>query len=104
MFKFSSILRDDSHIHGFQTAYVVVGHKITTVPQCITSASDPAAGLGGRGARNMKSMWPPLAAIFFMTCLYRAGGTWPPRHPPGSATELSLLAFIGSYASSYKAS
>ena len=42
---------------------------------------------GGGGARNMKSMWPPLAAIFFMTYLYRAGrGHGPPRHPPGSAT------------------
>ena len=31
----------------------------------------------------MKSMWPPLAAIFFMTCFYRArGGPWPPRPPP----------------------
>ena len=37
-------------------------------------------GSSGRvegGARNMKSMWSPLAAIFFMTCLYRAGGAWP---------------------------
>ena len=41
----------------------------------------------GRGARNMTSMWPPLVAIFFMTCLHRAGGAWSPRHPPpGSAT------------------
>ena len=29
----------------------------------------------------MKSMGPPLAAIFFMTYFYRAGGAWPPRHP-----------------------
>ena len=36
------------------------------------SASDPAVGWGG-GARNMKSMWPPLAAIFFMTSFYRTG-------------------------------
>ena len=44
-------------------------------------------GSSGRvGPRNMKSMWLPLAAIFFMTYLYRAGGAWPPRHPPGSAT------------------
>ena len=30
--------------------------------------------LGGEGPRNMKSMWPPLAAIFLMTYFYRAGG------------------------------
>ena len=29
--------------------------------------------LGGGGRRNMKSMWPPLAAIFFMTYFYRGG-------------------------------
>ena len=31
--------------------------------------ADPAAGYGG--PRNMKSMWPPLAVIFFMTYFYR---------------------------------
>ena len=38
----------------------------------------------------MKSMWPPDAAIFFMTYFYRAGGgTWSPRpSPPGSATDV----------------
>ena len=30
----------------------------------------------------MKSMWPPLAAIFFMTYLYRAGGAMAPSLPP----------------------
>ena len=30
----------------------------------------------------MKSMWPPLAAIFFMTYLYRAGGAMAPSAPP----------------------
>ena len=34
------------------------------------------------GARNMKSMWPPLTAIFFMTYFHRARGPWPPRRPP----------------------
>ena len=34
----------------------------------------------------MKSMWPPLAAIFFMTCLYRPGKDMAPSAPPGSAT------------------
>ena len=50
-------------------------------------------GSSGRvgGPRNMKSMWLPLAAIFFMTYLYRAGGPWPPRHPPpGSATVSTI--------------
>ena len=30
----------------------------------------------------MKSMWPPLAAIFFMTYFYRAGGGHGPLGPP----------------------
>ena len=38
----------------------------------------------------MKSIWLPLAAIFFMTYLYRAGGGGrghgPLGTPPGSAT------------------
>ena len=42
---------------------------------------------GGEGARNMKSIWPPLAAIFFMTYLYKAGGGMAPSAPPGSATD-----------------
>ena len=36
------------------------------------------------GARNMKSMWPNSAAIFFMTYFYRAGGgrgSMPPSAP-----------------------
>ena len=33
------------------------------------------------GARNMKSMRPPLVAIFFMTNFYRAGGAGPLAHP-----------------------
>ena len=39
--------------------------------------SDPAAGWGEGGggwATNMKSVWPPLAGIFFMTYFYRGGG------------------------------
>ena len=51
-----------------------------------------SSGRVGGGPRNMKSMWPPLAAIFFMTCFYRArGGPWPPRPPPGSATVIYCL-------------
>ena len=34
-----------------------------------------------RGPRNMKSMRPPSAAIFFITHFHRAGETWPPRPP-----------------------
>ena len=45
-----------------------------------------------RGARNMKSMRPPSAAIFFMTYFYRARGGHGPLAPPGSATaELVCL-------------
>ena len=48
----------------------------------------------------MKSMRPPLAAIFFMTYFHRAGGPWPPRPPPGSATGLCVnLASLFSHAS-----
>ena len=39
----------------------------------MTSVADLAAGLRG-GARNIKSMWPPWVAIFFMTHFHRAGG------------------------------
>ena len=53
--------------------------------------SDPAAGWRG-GVRNMKSMWLPLVAIFFMTYFYRARGPWPP-WPPGSATHAFELSF-----------
>ena len=52
----------------------------------ISRASDPVAGWGGGGPRNMKSMWLPLAAIFFMTYLYRAEGGMAP-----SATPLDPL-------------
>ena len=65
------------------------------VPLCLVlPLSNPQHRIqpGVGGPRNMNSMWPPLAAISFMTYLYRAGGPWPPRHPldpllnPGSAT------------------
>ena len=51
--------------------------------------SSGSSGRVRRGARNKKSMWPPLAPIFFMTYFHRAGGggAWSPR-PPGSATDL----------------
>ena len=40
-------------------------------------------------ARNMKSMWSPLGAIFFMTYFYRVGwGAWPP-HPPDPLLHIS---------------
>ena len=58
-----------------------------------TNFSIHSSGSSGRvrgGARNMKSMHPPLAAIFFMTFFYRAGRPWSPRHPPGSATDPPL--------------
>ena len=48
------------------------------------TVADQAAGLGGGGgcrARNMKSIRPPLLAIFFMTNLYRTGGMAPSLPP-----------------------
>ena len=41
----------------------------------------------GEGAKNMKSMWLPLAAIFFMTYLYRVGG----HGPLGAPLDLLLV-------------
>ena len=40
------------------------------------------------GARNMKSMWPPLATIFFMTYFYRAGGRSMAPLPPAPLDPL----------------
>ena len=62
-----------------------------------------SSGSSGRvrgGPRNLKSMRPPLVAIFFMTYFHRArGGPWPPRPPPGSATAGSIYpkACVGTY-------
>ena len=54
-----------------------------------------SSGRVGRGPRNMKSMWPPLAAIFFMTHFYRAGGGgMAPSAPPGSATASNNMTCI----------
>ena len=39
----------------------------------------------------MKSMWPPLAAIFFMTGLYRAGGAMAPSAPPLDSLLVCML-------------
>ena len=49
------------------------------------TVADPAVR---GGEKNMKSMWSPLVAIFFMTYFYRAGGGGhgPLGPPPGSAT------------------
>ena len=71
------------HLHTCIFGSMVFGWgcQITKVEKL--SALDPAAG---GGAINMKSMWPPLAAIFVMTYFYRAGGSWSPG-PPGYATD-----------------
>ena len=47
-------------------------------------ASSGSSGRVRGGARNMKSMWPSLVAIFFMTYFYRAlgRGAWSLRPPP----------------------
>ena len=52
---------------------------------CINkSLKIPSSGSSGRvrgEARNMKSMWLPSAAIFFMTNFYRARGAMAPQPP-----------------------
>ena len=49
---------------------------------------------GGRGARNMKSMWLPLAVIFFMTYFYRAGGHDPSASTGSATVELRSIYFF----------
>ena len=53
---------------------------------CSSGSSDWVRG----GPRNMKSMRPPLVAIFFMTYFYRARGGHGPLAPPGSATAMLI--------------
>ena len=54
----------------------------------VKRCSSGSSGRVRRGPRNMKSMQPPLAAIFFMTYFHRARGAMAPSPPPGSATEV----------------
>ena len=61
---------------------------------CVIPIEDISSGSSGRvrgGPRNMKSMRPPSAAIFFMTYFHRAGGgAMAPSAPPGSATGYAI--------------
>ena len=52
------------------------------VQQIYIHISIGSSGRVGGGPRNMKSMWPPLAAIFFMTSFYRTRGGHGPLAPP----------------------
>ena len=59
-----------------------------------------SSGSSGRvrgGARNMKSMRPPLAAIFLWPIFTGPGGPWPPWPPPGSATDSNLTFYFTQY-------
>ena len=61
----------------------------------IHTEAGPAAGCRGGGgdvvgSRNMKSMRPSLATIFFMTYFYRARVAMVPL-PPGLVTVMNLL-------------
>ena len=60
-------------------------------------SSGSSGRVRGRGPRNMKSMPPPLAAIFFMTYFYRARGGHGPLAPPGSATDSNLTFYFTQY-------
>ena len=94
---FKSVVEEDlqyctskTPIHPF-TDYRVRGHTHThththTHIYIYTHTSSRSSGQV-RGARKMKSMRLPLAAIFFMTYFHRAGGAMAPSAPPpGSAT------------------
>ena len=58
--------------------------SVTVIPQSWISRS-VSSGSSSRvrgGGRNMKSMWLPLAVIFFMTYFHRARGGHGPLAPP----------------------
>ena len=55
---------------------------LSTGGACSAGSSIGSSDRVGKGPRNMKSMWSPLAAIFFMTYLYRVGGAMAPSAPP----------------------
>ena len=57
-----------------------------------------AGGGGVGGVRNMKSMWPPLTSIFFITYYYGRGDMAP--SPPGSASEKHTIILTSSPISS----
>ena len=55
-------------------------------------SSGSSSRVRGRGEpRDMKSMWPPLVAIFFMTYFYRAGGGMAPSAPPDPLLVLTVV-------------
>ena len=53
------------------------------------TVADPVAGEGG--ARNMKSIRPPSVAIFFMTYLYRRGGSHGLLGPPDPLLQYQFV-------------
>ena len=67
-------------------ASLIVNARETSTKMCKSWRISSGSRGWVRGARNMKSMRPLSAAIFFMTYFHRAGrgGTAP--GPPGSAT------------------
>ena len=56
--------------------------KTLPCPKLRLRASSGSSGRVRGGPRNMKSMRPPSAAIFFMTYFHRAGGGHGPLGPP----------------------
>ena len=63
----SSVISDEKNKY-FERIRVVPPHKNIVI------YSSGSSGQVGEGLKNMKSMLPPLAAIFLMTYFYRAGG------------------------------
>ena len=72
------------------TARIVTNWSVTS-----STISSGSSGRVRGGARNMKSMRPPSAAIFFMTYFHRArGGHGPLGPPPGSATDNEVAVLV----------
>ena len=71
----------------FQCSYIHRNNRPCFVLVFFSSVTEHSSGSSGRvrgGARNMKSMRLPSAAIFFMTYFYRARGgmaPWAPLDP-----------------------
>ena len=65
--------------HHVSSCLRPIGLPPLGIPQpylyCVLKRPGPSSNSSQE--QSMKSMWPPLAAIFFMAYFYRAMGLWP---------------------------